>query len=45
MLSLQERKTEDEEPWEQLVQFENVDWNDIVDAEESGDAEALQRLM
>ncbi len=44
MLSVQGRKPEEDQPWECVVQFEDVDWNDLVDAEESGDTAALERL-
>jgi len=46
MLSVSEfvREEEEEEPWECVVQYENVDWNDLVEAEEAGDSGALQRL-
>lgn len=37
--------TMDEETgWESLIQFEHVDWNDIVEAEMSGDSAALLTL-
>ena len=44
MLSVRECVAEEEEPWECVVQYENVDWNDLLDAEEAGDPDALQRL-
>lgn len=30
--------------WEALMQFEHVDWNDIIDAEMSGNSDALLLL-
>lgn len=35
---------EEETAWESLMQFESVDWNDIVDAEMSEDKDALLSL-
>ena len=45
MLGLRKQTAEEDLPWECVSSFENVDWNDILDAEESGDSETLQLLM
>ena len=35
---------EEEVAWEGLMRYEHVDWNDLVDAEMSGDPDALLSL-
>ena len=37
--------TMDEEKWGEEMSFEFIDWNEIADAEFSGDQEAVDRLM